>query len=208
MSISLEEFNKLLPNQQRVLIAQDALARLSAGAFIPTQGIFIHLETTERILSDDKVIGLVNKNKCEACAMGGLFISYLNIKNGLTVRDAGADRWGIANAMVFDLKWEVLLKRMMEIFDVTQMALIECAFEGWSSLLERSITTTYDSVHRGKLIELRRSEAFEKAREFRRRYFNSSWGAYETATEVRAARTKLMEAILINIIEHDGEFLP
>lgn len=131
-----EKFAKLPKSKQRVVIAQDCLERIKVGHLSPATGRFIN-ETDFRFLLTGNHHAIVKKQddlescslkerineipQCSACAKGSLFLSLIGRVNKFDVKDFqlknGNDTKDNPHA------------RLMEYFDIKQLALIELVFE-------------------------------------------------------------------------------
>jgi hypothetical protein len=118
--ITKTEFDKLSPEEKRVTIAKDVLARVKKSIIKPTQGLFLDWSVD----NDDKP-SLVNKENlnnfvCEACAKGALFASFIGLANDY-------EETICSNNMADNSEHQKLL----ELFSLEQLALIEAVFEGY-----------------------------------------------------------------------------
>lgn len=183
-----EQFEKLPKSKKRVVIAQDCLDRIDIGHLRPRGGRFINDEHLSYLVTGDyyKSIGKIKnvescslKTKfneipqCSACAKGSLFLSLVGRVNKFDINDINFDN----NNSSHDKSHAKLL----EIFDLKQLALIEFAFEG-------SQYIRVDSE--GKDIKFS-NKTKNKIHMFHNSYYGS---------------TDLMVAICKNIIENKGTF--
>ncbi len=183
-----EKFVKLSKAKQRVVIAQDCLDRMEIGHLKPRGGKFIddsHL--SEIVLGDSKadmknvveVASCSLKEKfnsmpvCSACAKGSLLLAFVGRINHFDVNDLT-----FGNNNPVDDKSHA---KLLEIFDIRQLALIELAFED---------TLYIEEAPDGKLIRFAR-KTYKKASEF--------WYNYDYSTD-------RMRAICENIIANKGTF--
>lgn len=106
-------------------IANDVLARLKRkNNIVPIQGAgyvsFSKEAKFEAIYiaeeSAQKHLKMLQKG-CEVCALGGMFISYIGLKNNVTVQDLELDIG--------------MRESLQEAFSSEQLHLIEGSFEGW-----------------------------------------------------------------------------
>ena len=127
------EFKKATKAQKRVMIAQDVLAQLKTKRYFAESGCWVQPNikaACEKNLKDeDSVQELFAKKKiksCNVCALGGLFMSCINLNNNTTVQDL-KDETYIGDLVADDDKLSNGLNR---IFTQKQLILIETYFEG------------------------------------------------------------------------------
>jgi hypothetical protein len=128
-----EEFKKATKAQKRVMIAQDVLAQLKAKRYFAESGCWVQPNikaACEKNLKDeDSVQELFAAKKiesCNVCALGGLFMSCINLNNNTTVEDLKKEFY-IGDFVYDDSKISNGLNR---IFTQKQLILIESYFEG------------------------------------------------------------------------------
>lgn len=175
----IEENNQIFENstrtQKRVIIAQDCLDRIKLGQIEPSGGAFCNL-SSDLEYSDESVKNLLNSSKrfiCFACAKGSLFMSYIGRVNKTNFNQIESDN------SINDRDHSKLL----EIFSLRQLALIEYVFEGWQPIL-------YDK--QGNLIDFDES----KVADFR----------FRVLRKKRNSQEALIKAICENIIQNKGTF--
>jgi hypothetical protein len=127
------EFKKASKAQKRVMIAQDVLAQLKAKRYFAESGCWVQPNikaACEKNLKDeDSVQELFAAKKiesCNVCALGGLFMSCINLNNNTTVEDLKKEFY-IGDFVYDDSKISNGLNR---IFTQKQLILIESYFEG------------------------------------------------------------------------------
>jgi hypothetical protein len=128
-----EEFKKATKAQKRVMIAKDVLAQIKAKRYFAESGCWVQPNikaACEKNLKDeDSVQELFAKKKiksCNVCALGGLFMSCINLNNNTTVEDLKKEFY-IGDFVYDDSKISNGLNR---IFTQKQLMLIETYFEG------------------------------------------------------------------------------
>ena len=117
-----EAFEKMTKAEKRVVIAQDCLLRIGFNQIIPTEATFCTLNS-EFDDSDKSVKAILNstsKSVCRACAKGGLFMSYLGRVNNMNFDEIEPSN-NCNNSSH---------KKLLEIFTIRQLSLIEFAYEG------------------------------------------------------------------------------
>lgn len=122
-----EAFDNMTNEEKRVVIAQDCLDRIDIGQIKPRKSRFLctvyggHFNNSS--IADNSVKDVINNNndfECRACAKGSLFLSYVGRVNKVNFGDIRDDN------EVYDADHQKLL----EIFSLRQLALIEYFFEG------------------------------------------------------------------------------
>lgn len=104
--------------QERVTIAQDALAWVKEGALVPIRGAYVRASNGVSFDDTHKQLRDVNLGKCEVCARGALFLAK-------AVRfDNVIANWGYSTE-------RVNRATLLEHFDDDQINLIEEYYEGF-----------------------------------------------------------------------------
>jgi hypothetical protein len=127
-----KEFNKMTKPQKRVKIAEDCLDRIYTSQIKPTSGALIREESIngEDFCSvaggDLSIKDIINDNEnpfsCQACAKGGLFLSYIGRVNSKNFGELTSDHTINGPEMV----------TLTKIFSIRQLELMEVFFEGVS----------------------------------------------------------------------------
>ncbi|HMT01702.1 MAG TPA: hypothetical protein PKD00_00090 [Burkholderiales bacterium] len=110
-------FNSLSKEEKKVALAKDAIAQIKAGRTIPTNVTYFKSLQDE----DFDIQKNIDKIKCEVCALGCLFISYIKYNNKYNTKD-----------LEEDLIDEIILEDLSKYFTEKELVLIELAFEKWS----------------------------------------------------------------------------
>lgn len=116
-------------NIARILICYDALLQLRQKKVVAKTGTYVVARNvrnrTCRLPKSEQVdVALGKVNKCEACALGTIFIARTRIFNQLKVKDAGtATEFG-------EISGSFISQDLLTYFDMRQLALIEGSFEG------------------------------------------------------------------------------
>lgn len=128
-----EKFKKATKAQKRVMIAKDVLAQIKTKRYVAESGCWVQPNIKaayEKNLKDeDSVQELFAKKKiksCNVCALGGLFMSCINLNNNTTIEDLKKEFY-IGDFVYDDSKISNGLNR---IFTQKQLILIESYFEG------------------------------------------------------------------------------
>ena len=118
-------FKKASPEQKRVIIVKDCIARIKLEQLKPDTGCFVNYEE----IDSGDIKSLLEKNgiqQCIACAKGSLFLTYIGRVNSFSWEDFTPS---------FDDNYNELesveSQRLLEIFSAEQLVLIETAFEGY-----------------------------------------------------------------------------
>lgn len=135
----IEETNELFKNStdavKRVMIAQDCIERILSGFLKPKCGRVIVLPDNGSLQLPIVNRQSVNTELCQVCAKGGLFASYIGRVNNFESTDR------ITNESDNDAH-----KKLLEIFDLNQLAIIEFAFEGSQFIGSHINGETFDKV--------------------------------------------------------------
>lgn len=192
-----EIFDKATNAEKRVIIAQDCLIRIDLGQIIPETGNFCGL----RILENDnikKTLDTVSTRVCSACAKGSLFMAYLGRVNNFTryqLKDGNSE---VGEPHI----------KLLEVFDLTQLALIEYAFEG---KLHIDIGSNLEDLYFDSVCNFRSKVAndndFEIKREDFDYYCHEMRFIDNSYSNIERYEDALLKAICNNIIENNGEFV-
>ncbi len=123
------ELKSVPKNIARILICYDALLQLRQKKVVAKTGTYVVarnvLNRTYRLPNSEQVdIALGKANKCEACALGTIFIARTRIFNQLKVKDAGTfTEFG-------EISGSFISQDLLTYFDMRQLDLIEGSFEG------------------------------------------------------------------------------
>lgn len=120
-------FNESTKAEKRVMIAQDCIDRIGCNLLQANTGSFI-------VYNGSKVNQTrVNATTCEVCAKGGLLASYIGRVNNFNDECLGNDEDNEAH------------KKLLELFTLRQLAIIEYAFEGSQYIYSVSLTTDMEN---------------------------------------------------------------
>lgn len=104
---------------QRIAVAKDVIKRINADQYIAYSGSFI---CAVDLYGEDSVKKYVKSGKrCEVCAKGGLFMSYVGYVNKFDMFEA--------ELQGTHMKDDSMVK-LAQLFTPLQLAMIESAFEG------------------------------------------------------------------------------
>jgi hypothetical protein len=109
-----ELFNNSTPEQQRVMIAQDCINRIKIQLLKPQVSRIIRLPDWANVNKEN-----VNSITCEVCAKGGLLASYVGRVNSFN-----------EPSCIPNNENNPAHNKLLEIFTLEQLAIIEYAFEG------------------------------------------------------------------------------
>ena len=114
--------------EKRVAIAQDCLARIAFQQFKPHTGSICKF-TFNNSTKKDGLKNLLDKGEsCHVCAKGGLLVAYVGRVNELKVKDLSGHYYDnpVDDFNSLDTNEH---RKLLEIFDGHQLALIETVFE-------------------------------------------------------------------------------
>lgn len=134
---------RLTKSQMRVAIAKDVISQINSKKLIPTPGVWIcdpkmggldqHIDNLIDEAMDDSKNDTCNftefnardftkkVNRCEVCALGSIFVSSVNLYNGVHFEN-GDEALESFN--------DLSLSPLSKYFSEESLALIECCFEG------------------------------------------------------------------------------
>jgi len=115
-------FNESTKAQKRVMIAQDCIDRIGCNLIQANTGSFIVYK------GSNVNQARVNATTCEVCAKGGLLASYIGRVNNFNDECLGNSEDNEAH------------KKLLEVFTLRQLAIIEYAFEGTQYICSVSIS--------------------------------------------------------------------
>lgn len=180
-------FSSLTPAGQRVRIARDVLKRLDEGT-VSSLGGYFRLMVLRGAVDRDapfrpqlkRLVG--ESGACSACAIGALFVSSIMLQNHSSARELGLkdQSQGWTGEQMLTASRCAIARRLRESgsFSAMQLQLIETAFEGFN------ITD---------------SPRLDDDQHARVRKFYSKHAA---------SPDRRMAAIMRNIVENRGEFIP
>ena len=112
---------QLTKPEKRVLIAKDVIKLIKAKKIVIQGGRYFQVGSRGRYIGKQLKDILPKIPKCQVCALGGLFYSYVSKYNNYEIDDEG-----LININEKDDEMRGLLN---DIFSKNQLYLIECAFE-------------------------------------------------------------------------------
>jgi hypothetical protein len=187
VKLTNEEFAALSKPEQRVEIAADVLEWISTKRLVPRAGTYIMVydgpvAPENRLCTTD--VEDINGYSCTACALGGVF-ALTSFRTGLSIGAAAKGGSPINDEMH---------EQLSPYFDRDQLALIECAFE-------QSEGFDYDLT-----ISL---EEARKARDFGVGVAGAlNFYKFQGPEWDRERDARVMRAIMQNIIDNGGTFIP
>src|SRR5271154_2955962 len=104
--------------QERIAIAKDALKWIRAGVLEPSEGVYVRPQHQPTAEQSDLQLRDVVLGHCRVCAKGAIFLAKAVRYDNVLAKD-----WSGGNSQTTD--------SLQEHFDLDQLTLIECAFEGW-----------------------------------------------------------------------------
>lgn len=216
---SNEKFASMTPAQKRVEIAYDCMARLSVGQLTGNQGNICRFETKESdswgdrkeidVNQKDNIQELLKKGiECSVCAKGGLLMSYVGRVNEFKVGNLSNTQYHDGN--LDDVEYNTVTDgehtKLLELFDVHQLALIETVFEDEQCLRKDA---------EGKKIVIDEDGAKDYRNELEEEYVTYSNQYDEEDHEIDEVKgfvkfdedSFILYKICENIIENEGTFI-
>jgi len=189
------EFKAATRPGKRVVIAKDVIAQIKRHKLMPRQGTwlrFTNFNNPDFSIFDNGEDSIKDKyldntvQQCEGCALGSLMLSCTLFNNKLKFGENDIyDNIGEA------IEEGQISNGLDKIFSTKQLALIELAFEQGSGYFSDDIETHYD--YDTEEYKWNYTTEQERAVKFGKKYESS---------------TKRLTAIMNNIIENDGKFVP
>ena len=112
---------QLTKPEKRVLIAKDVIKLIKAKKIVITTGEYFLPHSRYEYVGKQLNKVLPKIKKCEVCALGGLFYSFVSKYNNYEINDYGINK--IENYV------DGMRDTLEDIFSKKQLYLIECAFE-------------------------------------------------------------------------------
>jgi hypothetical protein len=114
-----EAFEQMTNAEKRVRIAEDCIERIRLEQITASKGMVVEFGFNKN--KSENLKELLNDGiQCKACAKGGLFLSYVGRVNNFEKCEIQNDNRENDNEH----------QKLLEVFDIKQLALIEAAFEG------------------------------------------------------------------------------
>jgi len=131
------DFDALAPNEQRVAICKDVIARLNAQKLIPNHGNFFI--NRDSVVSDSAltVQESINATPCQACAKGALFCSWVGNFNNV-------ERDGLERVSEVTSSLNKIVPELVDIFGHEMLDNIEAAFESQACCWHYDEYATYE----------------------------------------------------------------
>lgn len=185
------QFNRLPKEKQRILLALDVLGWIRTEKVCIASGTYLEHDTSIASLVEADTLQanspagqecLLN-NGCTVCAKGAVFMAHVMRANKATVGDVLDANISSGTRLIRDFK----------VFTKKQYSLIECAFET-SVSFGRPAGLLHDVDYRGNFVDTPWGEMCHTAVRF--------------GCEYHASENRRMAAIMINMVEHNGTFVP
>jgi hypothetical protein len=191
------EFDSAPLEQKRMMVLFDALDAIASGINHPILGSYVTLSSSDiKKMKRRQALSIKDNpvQKCRACALGSIFLSYCRFENGFTYDEADKTLLERKNTF-FEIGDEILPELFRNMFSEEQLLLIEECFE--FGRFNNEDDDPADGAIRVSLLE-RDSDSFLKK-------YKSTILAYRKAFPIDADR---IVAILYNMIVNDGVFKP
>lgn len=142
MNAKQEAFAKLRPEEQRVAIAKDVIKQLRLKTLKAEHGTYLNLDKAAEVNGDAQLCDVIDGQKCEVCALGGMMIASVLLANELKVSEVwwGGDR-------LYGIGGEACLSYLSRFFPYEQLKEIEAAFEGWTEAEHRRVKQFRPKLH-------------------------------------------------------------
>jgi hypothetical protein len=119
-----------------IRVAKDIIAQLDLKSIKPKTGTYVRSLWNEDAyevgkLTDSKKQAKLLQKKCDACALGSMFLSLVKLDNDFDfdidiITEDNGEGCG-----VFELQEDAMRNRLHDVFSRDQLDLIETAFETW-----------------------------------------------------------------------------
>jgi hypothetical protein len=152
-------FDRLSPEAQRVAIAKDVLAQIEAKKLMAKRGTYVSVEPediTKEFKDTDQVRDLfAASKKCQACAVGSLFMSAVGLHDKLTINQAPlylSGRFGVGHSGCYGY--------LTMFFSEKQLEMMETIFEGTSGSATARLKSLMENVieNNGQFVPTRRQD--------------------------------------------------
>lgn len=131
-----EKFKNATKAQKRVMIAKDVLEQIKTNRYLAKSGKWVETNFSKKSkvseICDSPEISIqdIFKDKtiesCNVCALGGLFMSCINLNNNTTLEDFNQETSNLGDIIDVDDK---ISNKLNRIFTRNQLILIEQYFE-------------------------------------------------------------------------------
>jgi hypothetical protein len=171
-------FAAMSPAEKRVAIAHDVIEQLRLEKIYATQGTYLNAPAGNAVL-ESNAAETFGSAACQACAIGSLLACAIGAQDSVTLSDVNA----IVGLRSIEMAGSDAFRYLERYFDKEQMVMIETAFEG----------------------DLISDDVFEISRQSEHEcvdfhdYYRDEDGVDET---------RLLTAIMQNIINNNGTFVP
>lgn len=119
----VKKWSEMTPSEKRVTLAKDVISQLKKNKLSAQSGIYVDLLLDNKVEDSEQLNKVLKKQgTCEVCAKGALFISHIMRNNHFTIGDYYSCHKTTYN--------EKIKKRLDSLFSLSQLELIEKAFEG------------------------------------------------------------------------------
>ena len=183
--------------QLRVEIAKDVLKHIGDGRIVAEAGTYFLPKPSRKNAKykGEQLQKVLPKLKeCKVCALGGLFYGFIGKHNNFEVSTSGLDQTMFNNNM--------MRRMLMDMFEIHQLYLIECAFES----CDIAGQCYYNKYYKESTIS--RAEAYRKKNKLE--YAKVGTKEYEKNYDAMnyKADSKALTHIMKNIITNKGTFKP
>lgn len=128
-------FKKSSKTKKRMMIAQDVIDQIRKKKFIPTQESYIQ-DIDKEIPFGEELSFILYGAKCEACALGSMFISSIRLGNSFELKTKRNLR--LSGECVLGDPHKIERPRLRKYFSPQQLSSIESAFMS-SSYIDKKV---------------------------------------------------------------------
>lgn len=132
----VKKWSEMTDSEKRVTLAKDVISQLKKNKLNACSGTYLMIINLDNVEDNEQLNKVLKKQgTCEVCAKGALFISHIMRNNHFTVGDYYSCRKNDN---------EKIKERLDSLFSLSQLELIEKAFEGESHDNELKDSTLID----------------------------------------------------------------
>jgi len=180
------------PNQKRVLIAKDVIARIKSNQYIANKGLWITIKDCHRLEGSSLQVELLRDDsdiQCRVCALGGIMTSLASFKNNIII-----ERDGISAFEFSDLKDGSIddVNNFIGLFGQKQLAMIEIAYEGEDG---------YHNFYKESEVEY-----FNEQKSVNNMFTEAQYTRYVLFSKKFESNAERLTAIMQNIVDNHGFF--
>lgn len=190
----------------RVAIAKDIIVKLREGKLRATRGVYLWPQNEDARMVLTRAPNEQAESfpgECRACAVGSLFIAAFDRLRGMSNKALYQVTGGFTDAT------DRMFEYLEQTFEVEQLDIMEVAFE---SVIRHSARSMRRGTTEAQLDAFARAASFAAKVEVA---YTDKYGAdfftdpdYTRTFDTEMRDRIVLEEIMKNVIEHDGEFVP